>query len=184
MLSILMIEEFEAYFEKMIPVAEYIENALYLLEEKAGGYLEGLVRLSESYHLPFASDIAVLKAQVYNYTPDLTEKEKTNGKYDRKRKKQYILRCLAEAKAYADGYFAKTRQLLEESSILLRKVAAVADSKGLLEEMPVGQAVQKMKQDEELMPALTSAVGTVGYQNMICLLERVIADVKACNGGI
>lgn len=177
MLYILTIEEFEQYFEKMIPVTESIEKELYLPEEKACGYLAGLVALSEKYRLPFAADIAILKAQISNYTPDLQEKERSNGKYDRKRKKQYILGCLAEAKAYADTYFSKTRQLLEESSILLRKVAAVADAKGVLDGAPVDQVVRKMKQDAELMPALTSAAGTVGYQNMICLLERAIADV-------
>lgn len=182
MLFILTIEEFEQYFNRMVPVTESIEKDLYPPEEKVCVYLAGLVALSEHYHLPFASDIAILKGRVSNYTPDFQEKERTNGKYTRKKKRQYLLSCLAEAKAYADAYFAKTRQLLEESSSLLRKLAAVADAKGLLDGAPVEQIILRMKQDSELMPALTGAVGAVGYQNMVCLLERAIADVKYQEG--
>ncbi len=77
-----------------------------------------------------------------------------------------------------DNYFSKTRQLLEESSILLRKVAAVAVSKNLLEQQnDIENVVLKMKQDTELMPALTSAIGIVGYWNMKILLERAITEV-------
>ena len=46
MLSILVIEEFENYFAGMIPVAEYIAKEHYMLEEKAGEYMAGLVGLS------------------------------------------------------------------------------------------------------------------------------------------
>ncbi len=186
MLSIFIIEEFESYFAGMIPVAEYITKEHYLLEEKAGEYMAGLVGLSEKYHMPFAPDMAVIKGKIQTYVPDLHEKEK-NGRYERKMKKQYILDCLSETKACADAYFAKTRQLLEESSILLRKVAAVAAAKGLLEKQKAarsaGQLIDiddiifRMKQDAELMPALTSAIGTAGYLNMKCLLERAVSEV-------
>lgn len=177
MLSVEIIEEFEQYFAKMVPVTEAIGRECYLPEEKAGEYLAGLVSLSERYHLPFAPDLAILKAQMYQYTPDLGEKERTGGKYDRKKKKQYLLNILQQAKVYADDYFAGTRRLLEESSILLRKVAAVASAKGLAPGAGIEQLIEKMKQDEELLPALTSAIGTVGYSNMKCLLLRAVAEV-------
>lgn len=177
MLSIEVIEEFEEYFEKMVPVIEAINKDYYLPEEKAGEYLAGLVTMSENYHLPFASDLAVLKAQMYQYVPEIDGRDRSGGKYERKRKKQYLLNGLQQGKAYADDYFAGTRQLLQESSILLRKVAAVASAKGLSLEGCTEQLIEHMKQDEELFAALTNAIGTVGYSNMKCLLQRAVADV-------
>ncbi|GFI69005.1 hypothetical protein IMSAG249_00826 [Lachnospiraceae bacterium] len=179
MLSILVIEEFENYFAGMIPVAEYIAKEHYMLEEKAGEYMAGLVGLSEKFHMPFAPDIAVIKGKIQNYVPDLHE-EVRNGRYEKKIKRQYLLDCLSEAKACTDDYFAKTRQLLDESSILLRKIAAVAAAKGLLEKQQtadIDDIILHMKQDAELMPALTSAIGTAGYLNMKCLLERAVSEV-------
>lgn len=180
MLSIFIVEEFEQYFNKMIPLTEWLAKEYYMLEEKTGEYLAGLVQLSESYHMPFASDIALLKAQLYTYTPDFS----IDKKYDRKLKKQYFLDCLTKAKSYVDAHFAKTRQLLEESSTLLRNVAAVAISKGLLKQQNnIDTIIIEIKQDVELMPALTSAIGAVGYFNMKCLLERAITEVQK-EGGI
>lgn len=172
MLSILIIEEFEQYFNKMIPITESIATEYYLLEEKTAEYIGGLVQLSEKYNLPFAPDIAVTKAQIYTY------EKQASSKYERKLKKQYFLNCLTTAKSYVDNYFAQTRQLLEESRILLRKVAAVAVSKNLFDkQIEIDNLIAMIKQDAELMPALTSAIGTVGYLNMKILLERAITEV-------
>ncbi len=174
MLSILIIEEFEQYFNKMIFITEYISKEYYLLEEKTGEYINGLVHLSEKYHLPFASDIAIINAQIYTYSPE----KQNNSKYERKLKKQYLLNCLSTAKSYVDNYFSKTQQLLEESSILLRKMAAVAVSKNLLQQQyDIDTIIYNMNKDTELMPALTNAIGTVGYLNMKILLERAITEV-------
>lgn len=174
MLSILIIEEFEQYLNKMIPITESIATEYYMLEEKTAEYINGLVCLSQKYNMPFASDIALIKAQIYTYIPE----KQNSSKYERKQKKQHFLNCLTTAKSYVDNYFSKTRQLLEESSILLRKVAAVAVSKNLLEQQnDIENVVLKMKQDTELMPALTSAIGIVGYWNMKILLERAITEV-------
>lgn len=161
----------------MVPVIEAINRDYYLPEEKAGEYLAVLVSMSEDCHLPFASDLAVLKAQMYQYVPEMDGRDRSGGKYERKRKKQYLLNGLKQAKAYADDYFAGTRRLLQECSILLRKVAAVASAKGLALENGAEQLIEDIKQDEELSAALTSAIGSVGYSNMKCLLQRAIADV-------
>lgn len=177
MVSIELMEEFEQYFAQMVPLAEAIGRECYLPEEKAGAYLAGLVSLSEGHRLPFAADLALLRAQIYQYTPEPGEKE-SGSRYERKRKKQYLLNSLKEAKAYADDYFAGTRQLLKESSVLLRKVAAVACAKGLMDGGGIEQLIERMKQDPELLPVLTSAVGTVGYANMRRLLQRAIAEVS------
>lgn len=178
MLSIELMEEFEQYFAKMVPLAEAIGQACYLPEEKAGTYLAGLVSLSEKHRLPFAADLALLKAQLYQYTPELGDKENGGSQYERKRKKQFLLHSLKEAKAYADDYFAETRRLIAESCVLLRKVATVACAKGFEAEGDMEYLIAQIKQDPELLPALTSAVGTIGFSNMRRLLQRAIVEVS------
>ncbi len=82
MLSILIIEEFEQYLNKMIPITESIATEYYMLEEKTAEYINGLVCLSQKYNMPFASDIALIKAQIYTYIPE----KQNSSKYERKQK--------------------------------------------------------------------------------------------------
>ncbi len=57
-------------------------------------------------------------------------------------------------------------------------MAAVAVSKNLLQQQyDIDTIIYNMNKDTELMPALTNAIGTVGYLNMKILLERAITEV-------
>jgi hypothetical protein len=177
MILAIVIKEFENYFEKMVPLTDLIVAESYLAEEKTGNYILDLVKLSEKYNMPFASDIAIIRAKVHTYTPEEGERPATrNG---RRKKNKFLIDCLTEAKCCVDNYFANSRKLLEESSVLLRKLAAVALSKGIFlnDNIDIDDIMDKIRHDAELMPALTSAIGTVGALNTKYLLENAVEEV-------
>ncbi len=178
MVPAVVIKEFENYFAQMIPLIDLIAAESYIAEEKTGTYILTLVKLSEKYNMPFASDIALIRGRVNTYTPE--DGERVTTRTGRRKKNRFFIECLTEAKVYADNYFAKSRQLLDESSVLLRKLASVALSKGIVrnDNTDIDYIMDKIRHDAELMPALTSAIGTVGFLNTRYLLENAINEVK------
>lgn len=176
MTSAKTIQEFERYFDRMAEMTKAMASESYLAEEKTADFLAGLVVLSQKHQMSVAADLALVQAKAQTYTPE--EGDRPNTRNGRRKKNRFLLDCLTEAKERTDQYFAVSRQLLEESGQLARKLAAVAAAKGMLTEgIPAEELAERMRQDGEMMPALTSVIGTAGYENTIYLLGQAAREV-------
>lgn len=181
MLSIKVIEEFHSLLLELPPVAESVSAGSYSAMAAAAEWLTEAEKLAEEYQLPICADFALIKGEMQNYLPAKRESGYETGRTARLMKQKNGIECLRRAKECMEQYFNGTESLISESSILCRKMAAVAVSKGYVEDAAQAEDIaglmEKFQKDAELMPALTNVIGTVGYENARCLLQEELQAV-------
>lgn len=181
MLSIKVIEEFHSLLIKLPKAAELVSVGSYSAMGAAAEWLSEAERLAEEHQLPICADFALIRGEMQNYLPARRESGYESGRTARLMKQKNGIECLRRAKECIEQYFSGTETLISESSVLCRKLAAVAVSKGYVkgtaQAEDMGALMEMLQRDTELMPALTNVIGTVGYGNARCLLQKELRAV-------
>lgn len=134
MLSIKVIEEFHSLLLKLPRVADSVSAGSYSAMAAAEEWLSEAEKLSERHRLPICADFALIRGRIRNYLPAQNGSGCESGRTARLMKRQNGIECLKQAKECIEQYFSKIENLIFESSVLCRKLAAVAVSKGYVKE--------------------------------------------------
>lgn len=187
MQKIQVIEQFDTHLSRLGEIADSFSGNAFYSPGPFINWLDSCIQLAQAHQIAFHTELSLLKADVLTYIPANGKIEPDTSRLAKKLKRRHVMECMEQALTCVKQYFQPTRSLLEESGALCRKLLAVCVPKGYITDpnMEISGLIKLIQTDAELMPALTNVIGTVGYDNTVILLARILDEVlpQGYNGG-
>lgn len=191
-------EEFERALYSVSEIVSLLETHKYTFIDEVRAFIGSLEKRAEKYHLPFASEIGIIRGKMCVIDealdfPSGSSYHPETRRIQRRNREAYALKRLDDACQLVRSYCTSSQASFTEAQNLCRQIAAVAAVKQLIqtevteENAATEQSAQAheasvcalwhtITSDSDLCSLCTHVIGLIGYHNTIILFDRALGE--------
>jgi hypothetical protein len=184
-------EEFDQLLLSVSGVVALLEGHRFSFIDEVRVFISTIEKAAEKYHLPFASEMEILRGKLYVIDELGDFQQRGGGGYNpetrrvyRRNREAFALKRLDEACQLTRNYFAAADASFSESQTLCRQMASIARTKGLIPELTsegrdtqLRTVVSQFTKDQDLCSLSTHVIGLIGIHNTVILFDRALMEV-------